>query len=791
MVAALDRKLLRDLRRQWAQLLTIGLVVGAGITSFVSLLGTSRALGRAQAEYYERLRMPDLWVQVEQAPSRLVARAEALPGVAQVEARVVTPLRVLVDDDTPGAQPPTGQAMSLPPSGTPRLGALDLRSGRLPRPGRAHEAVLLHRFAENHGIRPGDVVPVVMEGVRRELQVVGTGTSPEYIFPIPAGAVVIDEARYAIFWLDERTLAPLVRREGAFDELTLRLQPGASVVAVRDALDDLLDRYGGRGAFDRERLPSHEAVSRELGELARMARIIPAVFLGVAAFLLNVVLSRLIQLERGQIALLKALGYSGGRIGAHYFKRVWVVLALGVAVGAFFGDYTGRGLAGLYADVFGLPLPPHVLTVELLLIATAIAVVAATAGAAGAIRRVLRLPAAQAMRAEAPPHYRPTLLERAGLYRLLSRPARMVARELTRRRVRTGFTLLGIAGAVAILVFGRGYADAVDHIVTVQLEQATREDLSVQFNRPVDDTALSTLRHLPGVIHAEGLRMTAARVHAGHRHREVVFNGLPEGARLRRMVDRFGREHAMPPAGMVVTAQLAQALQVEVGDAVVVELREGARGRHPVVITGLVEDLFGLNAYLSIDALNRLLDEPGRLSLALLQVDGAALADVERRLARMPAVLSTTRRTATIEKFTAQLERSLSMVTLIVTALASVLVVGVVYNYARIVLSHRERDLASLRVLGYTRAEISGVLLGELAFQVLAAIPIGLLLGHGLMALVMGGNPEDFRLPAVTSARTYAFAALVTLLAGAASALLVRRKVDRLDLIGVLKTREE
>ncbi len=788
MVAALDRKLRRDLRRQWAQILTIGLVVGAGITSYVALLGTSGALSGSQRDYYARLRLADVWVQVERAPHRLRARAEAIPGVAQVEARIVTPLRVLTDD---AEQPPTGQVIGLPSGRQPRLGALDLHAGRLPLPGRPGEAVLLHRFAERRGIRIGDTVPVVMEGMRRDLIVVGTATSPEYIYPVPPGAVMADDSRYAVFWMDERTLAPLVRREAAFDELVVRLQPGASAVAVQDALDRLLDPYGGRGAFGRDRLPSHDAVSRELGELARMSRIIPLVFLGVAAFLLNVVLSRMIQLERGQIALLKAIGYSGWRIGRHYFGVVWLVLAIGVVFGGLCGNWAGMSLVALYSEVFGLPMPRSVLSFERMVVATGVALLASAVGAAGAVRRVLRLHAAEAMRAEPPPAYRRTLLERAGVFSVLSRPARMVARELARRRVRTGLTLLGIAGAMAILVFGRAYNDAVMHLLDVQFESAAREDLSVTFERPVDDDALSTLRHLPGVRTVESARVTSVRLRSGHRWREVVATGLPRDAQLRRVVDRYGRPVPRPPTGAVMTTQVARALGVRIGDTVEIEPREGARGRHPVVVTGFVDDIVGKNVYLPLDELNALHEEPGRISMALLRVDPAAMTDVERRLGDMPAVLSTQRREATIDRFAAQMNRSLVMVTVMVTSMASILVIGVVYNYARIVLSQRQRDLASLRVLGFTRQEISAVLLGEIAFQVLAALPIGLLLGRVLIGAILGGDPESMRLPAVSSPRTMAFAAMVTLLSGAASALLVRRKVDRLDLIGVLKTRTE
>jgi putative ABC transport system permease protein len=788
-LSALDRKLVRDLRSMLGQGITIALVVASGIAGFITLRSTYGSLLESRDAYYERYRFADVFVSLERAPEALAARLEDVPGVALAHTRTVELVRIPMEGVP---RSPFGQVVSLPPDGIPPLNDVFLREGRLPAPGRDDEALLLEAFADAWGVEPGDTLRVVMNGVLRPVRITGLATSPEFVFPVPPGGVGFgDQDRFAVLWMDRRAVAPVFRMEGAFNDAVLRLQPGASEAAVLAELDRILEPYGGRGAVGRADQPSNAILESELMQLQQFAVVVPLIFLGVAAFLLNVVLSRLLSLQRTQIASLKALGYGDRSIGLHYLKMTTGVAVAGSVLGIGIGAWLGSAMTDLYATFFGFPMLEFRIGWGPALGAVAIAFAAGGVGAFGSLRKILRMSPAEAMQPAPPARYRPSILERLGAGRLLGPSGRMVLREVGRRRVRTVLSAVAIAMSIAILVVGRFSADALEFLIDHQFYRAWKEDVTVAFTGPVPERAVRELLAFPGVQRAEGIRATSARIHVGHRARDIPLQGYPEGATLRSFVDERGAEQPLPRGGLVITGMLARVLEVGVGDTVTVTLREGPRREASLVITGTVDEMMGLQGHMTLAELNALLGEDPRVTQALLLIDEGSFDALEERLADVPVVANVESREALIQGFREQSAQYLTVMMLIMTAFASVIAAGVVYNNARVSVAERERDLASLRVLGFTKKEISTVLLGEMGVQVFLAIPIGLWVGYRLALGIAGTvDPEMFRLPVVLSPRTYAFATTVVLAAAAVSALLVRRRLDRLDLIGVLKTRE-
>ncbi|HEX6106425.1 MAG TPA: FtsX-like permease family protein [Gemmatimonadales bacterium] len=787
---ALDRKLLRDLAQLAGQVITIALVVACGIASYVTLQSTWVSLGRSLEEYYLDYRFGEVFVHLKRAPEEVRRQLEEIPGVALAYTRVVEGVTLPL---TGQPQPPLAQVVTLPGDGEPPLARISLEAGRAVEPGRADEAILLAKFGERHGIAPGDTLPVVLNQERRRLVIVGLGTSPEFIYPIPAGgAAGVDDERFAVLWMDREAIAPAFQMEGAFNDAVLRLQPGASEAAVLREVDRVLDPYGGFSAIGRARQASHDVLDDEMEQLRTFATVVPLIFLAVSAFLVNVVLARLVQLQRPEIAALKALGYHDAEVGLHYLKLVTVVVLLGALLGVAVGRWLGAGLTGVYADIFRFPVFDYRLGLRVPLVAVLLSFGAAAAGAVGTVRRIARLPPAEAMRPPAPGIYRPLLTERLGLPRLIPPAWRMVARELERRPMRTLLSVLGIATGIATLIVGQFSGDAFEYLIDVQFSRVNRETLSVAFHDPVPQRAVASLAQLPEVRRVEGVRAATVRIEHGHRYREVPLIGLADESELQRVVSRNTLQPVpLPPGGLVLTRTLGEILGLEPGDTAVVKVLEGARETHRVTVAGLVDELIGLQAYLRLEELNRLLRETPTISMALLAVDHGGEAEVIRRLEEMPLVASVTRREEVIRRLRQQSGESMAVVTLVLTVFAVTIAVGVVYNNARVALSLRGRDLASLRVLGFTRAEISRILLGELGLQVLLAIPVGLLLGTWLTAWVVSTiHPERYRFPVELSPRTYAFAVLVVLISSAVTALLVRHRLDHLDLVAVLKTRE-
>jgi putative ABC transport system permease protein len=787
LLSSLDRKLLREVRRMKGQVATIALVLASGISSFVALRGTYASILEARDDYYERSRFAHVFATLERAPEALARRLEAVPGVALLETRISEEVMLPIEGMD---RPATGRLLSVPAAGA-AINALVLRAGRLPEHGRDDEALLLESFARAHALGPGAQLPAVINGKLRRLRVVGVVLSPEYVYALRPGALADDPQRFAVLWMERSALAAAFRLEGAFNEVSARLQPGASEAAVRAGLDGLLVPYGGNGSIGRKDQTSNRIVTGELGQLKALAGMVPMVFLGVAAFLINLVLGRLISLQRTEIAVLKALGYRNREVGRHYLGLVLVVLLPGAAVGALGGWALGRTVLGWYAAVFRFAELSFHLSFSLLATAFLVSLVAALVGALLAVRRATRLPPAEAMQPAAPARYRRTLLERLGLGFLAGAQGMMVLREVTRRPLRTLLSSLGIAGAVALLILGRFGLDSVDNYLEGTVRREQRQDLAVSFLRPVSPRAALEVAHLPGVLRAEPMRAVPVRVRNGHRSRDSVLIGLPAQATLRRLVERGRHEVPVPGGGILMTDMLAQVLGLRIGDRAEIELRAGERQTVTPVVLGLVDEAVGLQIYAAAETVAVLSGDRGAVSSLLLTVDPARRSALEERLRRAPRVLDVSDLGADIDRLRDMQGSIMNLWTMVSIVLATAVIFGVVYNNARIALATRSRELASLRVLGFSRREISSVLIGGLAVEVLLAIPLGLLLGRLWGNLFMHSvDRETFRWMVVVAPRTYAMAAGVALLAATASALWVRRSLDRLDLVGVLKTRE-
>jgi putative ABC transport system permease protein len=787
MVRALNRKLLRDLLQMKEQVLTIALVVACGAAAFVAALSALASVEFSRQVYYQSAHFAQVFASLKRAPQALAAQVAAIPGINQVETRLVFDVTLDVPDYP---VPATGRMISLPAAGPPALNQLRLRLGRLPAPGKTQEVVVNDQFATAHHLKPGAWVAALLNGRRQPLQIVGIGLSPEYVFA-ELGHGYASNEQYGIFWMNHEALAAAFDMTGAFNDVTATLAPDASEPQVLATLDRLLAPYGGLGSYGRSEQLSHRTVTDELRQLKVMASTIPAIFLGVASFLLNVVMGRIVMTQREQIAALKAMGYENREIGRHYMGFVALIVLFGGLLGALLGALLGWLLTLRYGQFFHFPRLYFVVPPWLPLGAWAISMAAASGGVLNALRRVIRLAPAEAMRPPAPPSYRRSLPERLGLGRLLSPRGRMISRNMASRPVRTLLTILGIAFAIPLIISALFFNDALKEWLVVQFATADQADALVSFTQPVPASARFDLTHLPGVRYAEGLRIVAVRLRAGHRAYRTSLTGLPPHARLRHLLNARLQPEPVPPEGVVLTERLGKKLGVRPGNFVTIEVLEGSRPVRDVRITGFTYDLIGLSAYMARPQVNRLLDEGDVITTAALAVDRQALPALYVRLKQMPKVATVGIKAIAVQYFWDTTASFILYFATVMTLFAAAIAVGVVYNNARIALQERGWELASLRILGFTRAEVSQVLLTELGLEIALAVPVGLWLGYwvvrGLAHII---STEQFEIPAVAYPATYAMAALAVVLVGLLSALAVRRRIDRLDLVAVLKARD-
>ncbi|MBW7957105.1 MAG: ABC transporter permease [Deltaproteobacteria bacterium] len=785
---ALDKKLIRDLWRMRGQSLAIALVIASGVATFILLVSTMDSLKLMRDTFYREYGFADVFARLKRAPEGLRERIEEIPGIELVETRVVADVRLEVSGF---GEPVTAMLISLPSDAPARLNRLHLRQGRLPDPVKDDESVLSEAFAEAHGLKIGDTVNAIIEGRMKGLKITGIALSPEFILQVRPGALSPDYKRYAIVWMTRDAVEAAYDMDGAFNDVVASLSSGADPSQVITRLDEMLARYGGLGATTREDQVSHRYLTEEFNQLERSATIFPAIFIGVAAFLLNVVISRTVSTQREQIAALKAFGYGNFAIGLHYVQLILLIVLAGTAGGLALGAWLGTRLSGLYMEFYRFPYLLYDLRPGVVIMASAITGAAALAGTIFAVYRAAALPPAEALRPEPPARYRQTLLDRLGFGRVLSQPSRMIIRNIERRPIKSLLSIIGISLAGAILIAGIFFGDAVDYLIDVQFRLAQREDMRVTFTGPVSWKALYDLEGVEGVYRAEPARSVPARLRFKHRSYRTAVQGVSPESRLQDLLDIELNPIEVPPQGLVLTDYLGSVLGAGPGDVVTVEVLEGAKPVVEVPVAMLVKQYIGVSAYMDIDELNRLAGEGNAVTGANLVIDRGRLPEIYGELSSMPKVAGTSVRTDEIRNFYETQAEFLLFFTFIATLLAATIAFGVIYNTARIALSERSRELASLRVLGYTRGEISYILLGELAVLTLASVPLGFLFGSGIAAYLVTELGSDlFRLPLVIDLSTYSMSAAVVLGSAAVSGLIVRRRLDRLDLVEVLKARE-
>ena len=788
MMRALDRKLLRDLARMKTQAIAIALVVAAGTAVFIGTAATARALRLSEERYYDNHRFAHVWSGLARAPESVVGNLAAVPGVTAVEGRLVAQ-GVL---DIPGLEEPaTGLFIAIPSTHGHVLNDVYVRRGRHVEDNDTDEVLVSEAFADRNGVKPGDTVGAVIAGRRVSVRVVGVALSPEFIMQIQPGGLIPDDRRFAVFWMSRTRLERLLDLPGAFNDVALRLSAGARDSTVIRAVDRILDRYGGQGAYGRATQPSHVMLEAHIRPVAALAVVVPAIFLAVAVFLINVVLSRLVATDRTHIGMLKAFGYGNGRLARHYLFLATSIGGAGFILGLPIGVWLGRVMSVWFATFFRFPV--LVFTVEpVYIVIAAVAMVGSSAlGALVTLRTVVAMTPTVAMMPPAPT-YRPTWFDRMALMTRLRAPAaRMILRSVTRRPVRALLTAGGMSLAIAIVVFGGFTADALARVVDVRFQHEERQDLSVILRHARSLEQWPGLEQLPGVRVAEPYRAVPARLRVATRVQDVVLIGLVPASRLRRLMDMEYRTMSVPPDGVVMGAWVAGQLGVRRGDTVALEIREGRRRIVTARVVGLVDEPLGRYVYGSLQTIGRLLDEPNTFSAVNVLVDPTRDHELYSALKRAPAVLGVEFRKGSIANFRAMGDETVAFIRRIEIVFAVIIAFGVVYNTARIAVAERAYEVATLRVLGFTRREISAILLGEIGALAAPAIPLGCVFGFALSSWLAGAlSSELFRFPVVLEPRTYAFAIAVFLTAAIGSAFIVRRRLDRLDLAGVLKARE-
>jgi putative ABC transport system permease protein len=772
-----------------SQALAVALVMGCGLAMMIMTRSLILSLEATRDAYYRDDRFADVFVRLKRAPNSVSEQLAAIPGVATVQ----TGIALQATLDLPGMdEPAVGLIQSLPEQGELVLNRLHLRQGRILMGRESHGELLAgEAFAQAHGLQPGDGFSAILYGKKQAFRIAGVVLSPEFIFEAPPGAALPDNRTYGVFWMPYKELATASNLDGAFNTVSLSLTPETAPGGVIAAVDRILVPYGGRGAYGRESHPSHTRVRDEIRVLHGLSIGFPLVFLSVAAFMTNAVMGRQIALQREQIAMLKACGFSNQQVGWHYFKFSLAIVAAGTFFGTVGGIALGHRLVDMYHLFFRFPQLNFILAKNVVLFAVGVSALSAFTGVWGAVKTAVRLPPAEAMRPEPPAHFRPALIERAGFRRYLSTAMRMALRNIERRPARSILTVTALALATGILIVPSALRDGINYVLDYQWDLIQRHTVHISLIEPGSFRALADFQHLPGVVLAEPIRTAPIEIRAGSKFRRLGLVGLKPGAVLNRIIDSREQLIGVPDEGVILSAKLADVLAVQVGDFVSVRVLDGRRPTLQMRIAALSQDFAGTAAFTNLDSLNRQLGEGDRLSGAYLSVAAGSWRDFLAATKKLPQVGGVVIKASIRNSFRKTTAESIGLVQKLYMGFAVVVAFGIVYNSARISLSERQRELATLRVVGFTRREVAGVLVGELVVLTAIAVPLGLAIGSGFATAILRTiNTEFVRIPIILSTANYALATLVVSVAALVSSLFASRRLDQLDLVGVLKARD-
>ncbi|MGE0191211.1 MAG: ABC transporter permease [Planctomycetota bacterium] len=787
---ALDRKLVRDLLAMRSQVLALVAIIACGVASLVTMFTAYRGLGASRDAYFGQYRMADVFAPIERAPRSVIRELELIPGVCQAEGRIVFDVTVDVEKLP---EPVSGRALSVPDAERPKLNDLHMTGGSWFEGAGIGEVIVADAFARAHSLQVGDQIGVILNDRKAALRIVGTALSPEFVYLIRGiGDVLPNANQFTVLWLSTSFAESAFGFREAVNDVVATLDDGARQEDVIDELDAHLERFGALGAYGREAQLSTRYLAEELRGLESSTLVTPAIFLGVAAFVLYVLLSRLVSTQRTQIALMRAIGYTAIDVSIHYLAFGLLVGVLGGVLGLLLGIVFAHGVLGLYQEFFQFPvlrLPVDGTVSALGLLAS---MTAAALGAVVPAYRVLRLDPADGLRPEAPTVYGRTLVERVRpLWQGMGLVGRMVLRHVTRTPVRALVTAFGGVLATAVLIVSAWVYDAWEDLLDAQYRLVERQDVRILLHGEHGRDALQDVRRLVGVLSAEPELIVPVELVCGVRHERTAITGLSADHELLGLVDRSLRAVSLPAEGLLLSSKLADTLGVHAGEVVHVRVLRGERRTFDAIVTATVDEYLGVFAYAEIGLLSRWLDESFAMNGARLRVDPSQAAALGRELKNTPGVAAVAFKRETLAAFRATAERSQKIMGVVLVLFAGVIAFGVIYNTARISLASRQREIGSLLVLGYSTGEASALIAGEsLLLTALGLLP-GIAVGAWWSGLLARAYETDlYRMPFTIRADTVLeAAALVVVFAVLANALVLRR-LRQANLIEILKTRE-
>lgn len=792
-IRPLTMKILRDLMDHKVALAALLAIIAVGVGVFAGTMGAYRDLDGARARYYERYRISDFIVDLKRAPAGAVDEVARVPNVWDVRGRVSLAARVdLVGVD----EPIMGVAVSVPEERRPVINDVFLKSGTWFTAGDEKEVILNEAFAEAHDLKPGSRVRVLLLDKEHDLLVVGTAMSPEFVYVIPpSGGLVPDPARFAVLYLPERFAQEACDLQGAFNQLVGRVRDHARPAVTRTLrrIEDELDPYGVTNVTPYWEQPSIRFLSDEVAGRRITAMTVPTLFLGVAALVLNVLMSRLVEQQRSIIGTLRALGYSRGALMQHYLTFGLLIGAMGAALGIGLGWWLQVSVNGLDRGIFRIPGIRASFYGSSALAGTGVSILFAILGTVKGVRRAASLEPAEAMHPPPPERGAKVWLERFDvLWRALPFRWKMIFRAILRNPFRSTVGLIATVVSTALVLATLSLFDSLDYLVAFQFNRVAHEDYTISLREPEGPRAASELGDLAGVSYVESQLAVACDLSNGPYEKRIGVMGLSRGSRLYTPLGANGIPVTVPEEGLLLDSKLAEILHVRPGDRIRLRPLIGQRRQVLAPVTGIVDGFLGLGAYADIAYLSRLLGEERSANVLLSTEDRRVSArTLMDDLKQRPAVIGFAQRRRSLTRIADTFGQAMGAQLALMIAFAGLIAFGSVLNAAMVSLSERRREVGTLRVLGYTPFQVGGIFSGESLTVNAVGIVLGLAGGVGLTYLLAAAyDTELYRFPVVIYPSRLAATVVIMLLFVLAAQWIVHGMIRMLPWLEVLNVKE-
>lgn len=802
-MGALHKKLWRTIGKTKGQFLAVAAVVTVGIAVYIGMTTAYFNLNESKEHFYRDHNFADYYFHVVKAPQQVTKQIEAIPGVTGVTGRIQKDVTLVNEHNKRATARLTSYTLPM----EQEINSLQLLTGRFfaaeavaARPGEQHtrtgdiEILVDPQYAAANNLDFNDTVTIVAEGKTVPLTMVGTATGPEFIYLMKDAATLLPDPRsFGIITMSRERAQQLLNLQGQVNQVLVTLAPGTDAEKVAQQVKSILDPYGNLAAYPRKQQLSNAMLEGELDGLKASSRFMPAIFLGIAAAIQFVILGRMIRSQRLQIGVMKAIGYNSRQVILHYTGYSVMVALCGAVLGSMLGLALASVMSQAYAIYFNLPATIGAVNTQAILYGFMLSLGVSTLAGLTACRSVTAINPAEAMRPEPPKGGGKTLIENLSwLWHRLDTAWRMSIRSAARNRGRFAITMVGVVFAVGMLVVSLFTIDAVDYMIESHFHQNQRYDYLIRFAAPVKENEILIISRMQGVQKSEPLLEIPAKIKFNGKSEDDSITGLSPGTTLKRLFDHREQPAQVPEEGLLINQRTANKLGAKVGDMVELETLLGiGPARHvQVKIVGINRQLVGGGSFVSLEQANLMLQERQLASGVMLKVDPAFTAQMEEDLEDMTGVSSILSRQKELDNFNQNMDAMVYSISIMVF-FALLLGFAIVYNSSVISFSERQRELASLRVLGFTIKEVSGILLKENLLQSLLGVALGMPFGYLMVKGYISAVSTDlFTMPVIIYPTTYIYSALGGFFFIIVAHLLAVRGVRQLQLVEVLKNKD-